>query len=530
MKKCMVVGFAGVGLLLLSCDSGETATAWGQFSRCMAGDGVEKPADVPARLRSVELNERQPAKLWNAKTQWPGRCEGYASALYNGLSDSTEHKLVKRSIKGQLNCTEAEPATCSFGPEQEILPDAAKLWEFAANAKLNPEQPADVPLPSYDLKLQTAADWKPLVAKDYQIADQLVTASGVLRLLLRSPSGPLTVCDANGPAVNCFAVSAEAPKVAAQSVKLLRDEEAAITGLTEDGRKGFVAKTGKEVTFGGTVGAELRDGVAVRKGEAGFVATKLAGGKERGAADFPATVAAAQPPTAVGNFVTWVEKSGSGETWNFGSINGRSLKSAGKFDGAYQGEVTPCAAEAASVGLWAGSEGKPGAKPGGDGSTVQVSFLSDGSWGKPVTGKMSFKRNVTESRCGEGQLDVFWAGSGEGELEVGQVNCTAKGCKESTSSWPSFGAKRWLTAGMAGDKFVALWVTSLGDTRLRAGDSANFGAASETVLFESPQHGGPLFNQAQAFYTSKAAYLLVLDNGPTLLSVSADGVKSLGGK
>jgi hypothetical protein len=525
--KTILVGMGAVALLF-GCDSGDAAKHWSAFSRCVAGEGAKDPATIAARIRSIELTERQPPKLWDAAKDWPGRCEPHANALFSSLGSSPEEKPLSQALKSQLGCKEGDAPQCTFVPKATILPEAARLWEAAAIAKFATDDSMQVAMPKYDVKLQTSADWKPLAPEGYELGDTMVTPSGALRLLLKSRGGPLLVCDV-AAAAKCTPASDAMPKLAYQSVKLLRDEEAIITGLTPEGRQGFSAASGEPVAYRGSMDAPARDGVVIEPGVEGAPATavSLVKGKPRGEAAFMAPTNPDGKPVSVGSFVSWTAGKDAEMKWSFATVAGKSLKDAATFSGDYAGSLHACP-NGSVMGVWGkASAGINAAPTKGEDTAVHVSFLTDGEWSKPVSDVIPFQRGVTSSRCGDKRLELFWASSKAEDPEVGSLVCTPEGCKSSRSSWPSFGVKRWLSAGMAGDQFVALWTTELGDTRLRVGDAANFSNAKETVLFEDSERGGPLFREDQSFVTPHGVYLLVTDKGPTLLRVSAEGVQSV---
>ncbi len=500
----------------VGCESGDANKSWSEFSRCMVGDGVTEPSQVAARIRSIELTERQPPELWDAKSQWPGRCEPYANALYSSLGSSTEHKIMKRALK-QVGCKDAESPGCKFEPGGAILPVAAELWESAAVAKLEPLPNVDVPLPKFDVQVQSPEGWKPLAPAGYELADTQLTGSGTLRVLMKHRDAPLLICDTAAAGAKCTPVSKDVPKLAYQSVKLLQDDEPILIGLTADGRQAYLATTGESVDFRGSA----RDGLVIEEGAdgAGVLAILMAKGKARGEAEFGPEVTPKEKPVTVDAFASWTHGDDAEVKWQFASVSGKKLKEAASFSGGYAGFLHPCSADGGnSVGIWGRASGQRDAKPtDGNDTAIHASFLEDGTWSKPVSSKMPFRRSVTGSRCSAKRLDVFWAGA-EGEtLEVGAVACTPSGCKTSTSKWPSFAVQRWIAAGYSGDKFFALWTTTLGETRIRIGDPGNFAAAEEKVLFESADRGGPVFRDLQTFYTSHGAYLLVHDKGTTTL-------------
>ncbi len=528
MKTIVICGVVSVGLLALGCESGDSNKSWSEFSRCMLGDGVTKPSEVAGRIRTAEMVERKPPAQWDAKQGWPGRCEPYANALYSSLGSGTEHKLLKRALTAQMSCKEGEDTPgCTFAPGGPILPGAAELWEAAAIAKLELTPNVEVPTPKHDVTLQNPADWKTLAREGYETGDAFITPSGKLRLLLKSRGGPLTTCDVAGATAKCAAVSAEVPQLALQSVKLLRDEEAIVSGLTTDGRQAFFAQSGEAVGFRGMTDAAARDGLVIEEGEdgSGFLAIVMAKGKPKGEAAITPELVEKEAPVSVDSFASWTKGKAAEMQWQFTSVRGRELKQAASFSGDFSGFLHPCAStEGSSVGIWGRSSGEREGKPTAGGDTaIHASFLANGEWSKPVSSKMPFRRSLTAQRCGPNQLEVFWAGA-EGEtLEIGKVSCAPGGCKVASSKWPSFSVRRWLAAGPVGDKFFALWTTELGETRIRVGDPDNFAAATESVVFESAERGGPVFRDAQTYYTPKGAYLLVHDAGPTLLHIEPSG-------
>lgn len=527
MKVTRGFSFLVLGALSVGCDRGDSNKSWSEFSRCMVGDGVDQPAQVAARLRSIELTERQPPKAWDAKGQWPGRCEGYANALFSSLGNDTGAKLLKRSLKGQLGCDEeTESPGCRFAPDGAILPAAAELWEAAATAGLKADATAAVPVPKHDVSLQSSDGWKPLVGKDYQVAGTHVTSSGHVRLLLKSPSGPLTICGTTSSGVECTVVPQDFPKLAQQSVKLLADDQAILSGLTEQGRKAYAVSDGKEVGFrGGEIAA--RDGVVVEQGEAGkgYLALLMSKGKVKAEASFDPKLASNGQPLGVSNFVTWLEGTPPDVKWQLHTVARNKLTQAASFSGDFSGYLHACTAgNTPGVAIWGRAEGERDAQRSSGGDTsVHATFLRDGKWSAPVSGKMPFTRKLTAHRCSDGQIELFWSGGKADELSVGRLICSADGCKEATSSWSSFEIGRWLAVGAAGDQMVALWTTKYGETRLRVGDPANFAEAKETVVFEGPERGGPVFRNTQNFVTRHGTYMLLTHEAPTLVRISESG-------
>jgi hypothetical protein len=321
-------------------------------------------------------------------------------------------------------------------------------------------------------------------------------------------------------------VSKDFPKLAQQSVKLLADDDAILSGLTEEGRKAYAVSDGKEVGFRGAE-VTAREGVVVEQGEAGkgYLAVLMANGRVKAEASFDPKLPPNSQPLGVSNFVTWLEGTDGDTKWQFQAVTRKKLSEAASFSGDFTGYLHVCpGGDTPSVGVWGRADGQRDAKPSSGGDTsVHVSFLSDGKWSAPVGGKMPFSRKLTAHRCNDGKLELFWTSGEADELSVGQLMCSAAGCKESTSSWQSFELGRWLAIGPAGERVMALWTTKFGETRLRIGDPTNFAAAPETVVFEGPERGGPVFRETQNFVTDHGTYLLLTHEAPTLVRIADSG-------
>jgi hypothetical protein len=110
---------------------------------------------------------------------------------------------------------------------------------------------------------------------------------------------------------------------------------------------------------------------------------------------------------------------------------------------------------------------------------------------------------------------------------VGQLNCSAEGCKTSESNVPDLESRWWWAAGPVGDNVLLLWRAALGEARMRIAPILQLAQAKEQVLFDDQDHGGPKAGEAQSIYSNEGALLVFKEESPVALAVMADGTARL---
>jgi hypothetical protein len=536
---------AGATVGVVGCDGGKSAKSFSALERCLLGAPPKDDADLARRWRSLELSLRK-APEQTAATDWPKRCETYANDLYQSLGSSAENTLLRKELSTQLGCSD-QPGSCKFPDEGPVLASPASLWKAVSVLGLERQDPGAIEPPAATgASPLPGTDWPTLAQKDWTLADRHETADGKVWLLLRAPSGRVAIrwCELVGTAdaktsfakAKCREPHSAVPKLPLQSVNIVdHDLTPTLAGLTEEGRKAYELNTGTEVPVHGYPGSEVTEGIAVERGDndEGYEAYVLAQGK----ASKPITIDVEAPlagPMTVGRFVAWVEK---GEQATEALVVMKSagsdrLVEAARLDGAWgKGKLRACRIGAGwAVATWGGAKGERGAQPtqGSDATRVNVAFYDaeKKSWAGPVTGKIPFYReNEAPATCADGALTLAWAARAGDKPRAGRLTCAPSGCKSSESSWTSLGVQAWAgVAPLAGDQLLVAYRTTLGDVRARIGAASALDKASEHLLVDDQDHGGPLMGDPAVIVSGGATVLLFkTDSGLAGLRIGADG-------
>jgi hypothetical protein len=84
-------------------------------------------------------------------------------------------------------------------------------------------------------------------------------------------------------------------------------------------------------------------------------------------------------------------------------------------------------------------------------------------------------------------------------------------------------SKWWWSVAPLGEKMMVLWRSGLGETRLRVAPLAELASAKDTILFDSPDFGGPNAGELSPVLGQNAALLIFRGEQPVALHVARDG-------
>jgi hypothetical protein len=186
---------AVLGVALLSCGcSSEAPKHWSSLQQCLIGGELKKDENVFNRLRGVQLAESLSAT--GSPQDWPTRCEGYATELYEALSDGGKPGMIRRALGEQMGCDGA----CVFPKAGHVLPAADKLWEAVSRAELSTVDVADVPKPGAPASSLTRTAWPSLGSGN--VLSRRWSESGQLWLLTGSER-KLSWCSFSGAKASC---------------------------------------------------------------------------------------------------------------------------------------------------------------------------------------------------------------------------------------------------------------------------------------------------------------------------------------
>jgi len=528
------LGLALLFTTALGCsESGDAAKAYSSLSLCVAGKGATAgPAERLQALRLLLLS--YPNNTDGKPESWPGHCATHANELYKSLDGSGDQAPLKRSMQSKLGCSEEKPA-CVINHETALI----VVGEMADAAKVAKLQVTEVPglkLPEPKVKpVLTLADWRPLHPEAAGLVGPEVAADGHVYFLQKTKgerTRPLgcTVTAAEG--LTCTPGSDKIPPLPAQSVSLVSDDQALIvSGLTEEGLLAFDIKTGDRVTAKGMANNLLRDGVAVERGEAdqGYVAIPLVQGKAYKPIELKSKLGLEQPQS-LGQQLVWLEP-GEPNRLVVKAKKGQKLVDEATLEGKFLGTLHSCKS-GTTTALFAYGEpsGQRGAKPtaGSDKTQLTATFRTGGKWSKPTESELPFRRVIESGLvCQNDSASLTWAETREREVVIGQVVCTAEGCKLASATLSGIDSRWWWSVGPVGDKVLVMWRSGLGEARMRLGTLAELPTTPDVVLFDDEAHGGPKVGEAAVAFMPEAALLFFKQAPPSLLQLGADGTAKL---
>jgi len=118
---------------------------------------------------------------------------------------------------------------------------------------------------------------------------------------------------------------------------------------------------------------------------------------------------------------------------------------------------------------------------------------------------------------------VSWR-EADGSLQrIHQLRCTASGCKHESVALRGLDVRAWWLVAQLGDKTLIVWRTSAGALRMRLAPLTELPGASDTIVMDNHDHGGPKTNDLEAFVGRRAVVFLFRDRGAHGLRIDADG-------
>jgi hypothetical protein len=556
---CGLLGaVAAISALASGCSADESPKAWNALSTCLAGKAAQKPlAERFKELRLIQL--ANPSSPGN-KEAWPARCARYADQLFAALPSSGE--VMRRQMQQKLGCAEGK-STCTLPADGTIGTLATELWSSAETAGLKAEPASDVPAPAAaPAPTFDSPGWKSFSDKPVAMSGPALTDDGRAVLVLKGREGRSRPkgCEfsAGFAKVRCVEANAKVPELPGQTVELVSDPKGLFaSALTEQGLVAYDLESGATSDVRGSGRRLTRSGVAVEKGaqeellppgsmppppgpkgkkakgtikEEGFVAVEVVDGKASKEVKLPIK-ASLGDPIAVGNQVVFLVPTEKGADLVAQSVSRGRLKSTGTLKGSFSGALHSCRSGeqlvVAAYGPRAGQQ--KAAATGGAGKTqLTLSIFSGGAWSKPVEATLPFERGYdSDLICTKQGATVVWVQSAEGGAQVGRVDCSADGCKASDAKLPGVQSSWWWAAGPIGDKVLLSWRGPLGETHLRAASIADLPTAKDTLLFDSPDFGGPTAGEVSPLFTDAAALLVFRNEEPVALQVTSDGAPHL---
>jgi hypothetical protein len=395
-----------------------------------------------------------------------------------------------------------------------------------------------------------AKTWKSFSAKPMKLAGPVQTGAGRAVALLKPAEGRArpTACEFSDgfSKLRCIEANAKVPELPAHTLDVVNDAEGLYgAGLSETGMVAYNLETGEPSAVRGRARRLVRDGVAVEPGtsqdisqapppggappnvkEEGFVAVPLRAGKasKEVKLNIPNGVG---DPISVGKHVLFLTQSGSGTELNVKQLAGGRLKDQARIPGQFAGAFHTCSqGDQLAVATWSGRSGLSGAKATGGGGKTQVTLAlyRDGRWSKALEATIPFERAFdSELVCTATGASFAWAQNSEGSAQVGRLDCTPEGCKSADVKLPGVESKWWWSVAPLGDKTLVLYRSGLGETRLRLTSLAELATAKDTVLFDSPDFGGPNAGELTALVDQNAALLGFRGEQPVAMRVGADG-------
>jgi hypothetical protein len=179
-----------------------------------------------------------------------------------------------------------------------------------------------------------------------------------------------------------------------------------------------------------------------------------------------------------------------------------------------------------AVAAWGLRSGQQGAKATAAGGKTQftLSLFQSGAWSKSFESTLAFERALDSGLvCTKSGASLAWAQSVDGGAQIGRIDCAADGCKNSEVKLPGVDSKWWWAVGPVGDKIFVLWRSTLGETRLRLAPLAELAQAKDTVLFDSPDFGGPPAGDLSTALSEDGALFLFKGEQPVAVHLGRDG-------
>ena len=144
---------------------------------------------------------------------------------------------------------------------------------------------------------------------------------------------------------------------------------------------------------------------------------------------------------------------------------------------------------------------------------------------RPETKPLLPRRPFT---CGGEAAYVTWRQPSSGGQRIVQRRCDRQGCRDRAVDLAGMAVKEmWLAATLIADdgqeRVLLVWRTPVGDLRMRLAPLDELPRASDRLLMDSADHGGPATVDLQAFLGRAAVVFLFRGTGIQALRVDADG-------
>lgn len=565
MGVCGVISFA-----LFGCDSGEAPKAWSTFAACIAGPAASSPlVERAQKLRQYQL--ANPSGATAAKDAWPKRCSASADDLYASLDKSGKTGLLKRKLSERLGCSE-QKGSCNVPADGSLLSITTELWESAKSSQLELTAVQGVPAPTAaPPPVVDSKSWKSFSAKPLRVAGPVLTTDGRALVVLKAAEGrsrPIG-CEFSPDfaKVRCLAENPKVPELPPQSIDVVSDSKGVYAaGLTDTGLVAYNLETGETSPVGGRNGRLVREGAVVDRaskddvqGSAPSLPNSLAQAKAiaKAAKKKPAPGAAQedgyvvrelknntaskdvplkipQPvgdPLALGNQIVFLTPKEGGTNLVAVSVANGRASAPRTLEGAFAGTIHTCRrGEELAVAVFGGrkDQGRATATAGEGKTAVTVTLYRNGAWTKPAEATIPFER-ATESElvCTANGASLTWAQKAESGATVGRVDCSADGCKASEAKLAGIDTQYVWTTGAIGEKTLFLYRSTLGETRLRVASLAELPSAKDTIVFDTPDFGGPTTGELRPLLSEQAALLIFSGEQPVALRVGGDGAASI---
>jgi hypothetical protein len=552
LKGCLRFGMLGA-LGVLGCSEGDAPKAWSALSTCLVGKAANEP--LVARAQQLRLIQLSSAQSGTSKDAWPGRCSGYADDLYAALPDSGQGMMLKRKLAKDLSCSE-QKGSCKFNPEANLLNLATELWETAKDSGMPASETiAGVPVPQPGTApVVTAATWKSFSAKPMKFAGPVSAGDGRALVLLKPEEGRArpTACEFTEAfsKVRCTEASPNVPELPAHSIEVIRDAGVFAAGMTETGLVAYDLRTGEQSAVRGQGRRLVRDGIAVepaakedvsaappKKGakpdvkEEGFIAVALENGKASREVKLP-IVNGIGNPMSVGKHIVYLSQAADGTTLEAKTLDRGRLKPEATLKGAFSCNLRTCQkGDTVAVAALGSRSGLPGAKAtGGAGKTqFTLALFRNGAWSKALEATLPFERAYdSELVCTDSGASLAYAQNADDAVQIGRIDCSMEACKSSEAKLAGVKSKWWWTVAPLGDQVLMLWRSNFGETRLRLAPLSELPQASDTLVFDSPDFGGPAASEPSSVISDDAALMIFRDEKPVALHIAkSTGVRVL---
>jgi len=544
---------AACAWLAAGCSDDKASKSWSALSTCLAGDAATSA--LPVRLRQLRLIQLSNPSVPEPKDTWPGPCMKYANDLYGSLDSSGKPGMLRRKLEEKLFCAEGK-SSCKLANDETLVPITTSIWETAKDAELPAAIVVGVPKPTPATEPPiTQQNWKALSDKPKRTDGPWLEPDGRALLLLKDQEGkgrPLGCELSKGFAkITCKATNADVPELPQQTVQLVAETSGIFAaGLQEKGMMAYNLETGKAFGVHGGTGRLLVNGLAVedevvpeekeppkpaKKGKGhgpdpamaapGTVAVLVNNGKAGPSLKLP-TKAPAIKPISLHGYAVWVEGMPDSTRLVMKNIVGGRLHDAGDFKATLKGSFHTCESDGVvGLAVWDRKVSSKTKAAEAAGKTVlAVTQLHDGNWSKPVETTLPADRAAeSELHCTKDGVSIAWATRVENSFEITRLDCTPDACKTSSAKLPGLESKWWWLLSPIGENIIMVWRSGLGDTRMRVAPIASLATASEKIMFDTSDYGGPTNTEASTIVSNDAALLLFRDELPVAVRIGKDG-------